>query len=138
MTDSGRLIGRHSLHNGLNLELWDHSRPIAGDRWFVVVEARINVPVRADTLPPELKAQVGDVIAALGEAISFSQRDERNFIAASEAPILLKDMQERLLTMAPAYFGHANFAAGVIRRKWAAQQDLQGWQSKDNRTEQDT
>jgi hypothetical protein len=125
---SPRLLDRHPLANGLSLELWDHSRPLAGDRWFVRLEARIAIPVRAETLPPQLKPQAAQVVAALGEEIIFTQEEARNFIAASQAPALLQDMQDRVLALARGYFGHADFAARFIRRKFAAQQALEQWQ----------
>ena len=78
-----KMLSRHSLANGLTLELWDHSRPVAGDRWFVCLAARIAIPVRAEALPPELQAHAARVSAALGEELIFSRREERNFIAAS-------------------------------------------------------
>jgi hypothetical protein len=121
-TNSARLIGRHPLNNGLTLEFWDHSRPVAGDRRYVHLETRITIPVRADTLPPELKGLADQVMGVLGEEITFSQQEARNFIAASEAPETLKDMQDRILALAPDYFGHADFAARFIRRTYAAYQ----------------
>jgi len=131
--NSPRLIDRHPLDNGLTLEFWDHSRPVAGDRWFVSLSARIAIPVRAERLPPELKAHAAQVVEALGEEIIFSHTEERNFIAASEAPGLLKDMQERILALAPGYFGHADFAARFIRKKVAELQELWQWQRLDTR-----
>ncbi len=130
-----RLLDRHLLSNGLTLELWDHSRPVAGDRWFVCLAARIAIPVRPETLPPELQAQAERVIGALGGELIFSRQEERNFIAASEAPAVLKDMQERLLAQAPGYFGHAEFAARFIRKKFVEHQALRQWQRLDNRTD---
>ena len=131
--NSPRLLARHPLDNGLTLELWDHSRLVAGDRWFVCLSARINVPVRTETLPPELKAHAAQVVGALGEEIIFSHREERNFIAASEAPGLLKDMQDRIQTLASGYYGHADFAARFIRKKFAERQELRQWQRLDTR-----
>ena len=131
--NSPRLLARHLLSNGLTLELWDHSRPVAGDRWFVCLAARIVSPVRAEALPPELQAHAARVSAALGEELVFSRREERNFIAASEAPAVLKDMQDRILAQAPGYFGHAEFAARFIRKKFAEHQALRQWQRLDNR-----
>jgi hypothetical protein len=131
--NSPRLLARHTLDNGLALEFWDHSRPLVGDRRFVCLEARIAIPLRAETLPPELKAQAVQVAEALGEEIIFSQRQERNFIAASEAPDLLKDMQDRIMALAPGYFGHADFAARVIRKNLAERQALEKWQRLDTR-----
>jgi hypothetical protein len=69
----------------------------------------------------------------LGDEIIFSHKDERNFIAATEAPKILKDMQDRLLDMAPGYFAHPDFAARFIRGKFAEKQKLQRWQSLDTR-----
>ena len=70
-------------------------RPIAGDRWFVLLEVRIAIPIRPDTLPPELVGRADQVREALGDEIIFSHKDERNFIAATEASKILKDMQDR-------------------------------------------
>jgi hypothetical protein len=121
--NSARLIARHPLNNGLTLEFWDHSRPVAGDRRYVLLETRITIPVRADTLPPELQGLADQVIEALGQEITFSQQEARNFIGASEAPAILQDMQDRILALAPSYFGHADFAARFIRRTYAAYQE---------------
>ena len=128
-----RLLDRHPLANGLTLELWDHSRPLVGDRWFVRLEARIAIPVRSEALPPELKAHAAVVVEALEEEIIFSQGQARNFIAASLAPGLLQEMQDRMLALAPGYFGHADFAAGFIRKKFAEHQELRQWQRLDTR-----
>ena len=43
-------------------------------------------------------------------------------------------MQDRILTMAPGYFGHADFAARFIRQKFAEHQELQRWPRLDTRT----
>jgi len=128
MTNFPRLIARHPLDHGLTLEFWDHSRPVAGDRWVVALETRIAVPVRADTLPPELRPAAAQVVEALGEEVTFSQKDERNFIAAAEAPALLEEMQDRMLALAPGYFGHRDFAPRFIRRKYTQVQEQRRWQ----------
>jgi hypothetical protein len=121
------------MKNGLTLELWDHSRPVAGDRWFVCLAARITIPVQAETLPTELIAHTAAVLGALGEEIIFTHQEARNFIAASEAPLLLQDMQDRILTLAPDYFGHPDFPARFIRKKYAEAQALQHWHHLDTR-----
>jgi hypothetical protein len=129
------LLARHNLDNGLTLEFWDYSRPLVGDRRFVCLVAQIAIPVRAEILPPELKAHAAQVVEALGAEIIYSQKEERNFIAASEAPRLLQEMQDRILALAPGYFGPADFAARFIRKKCAELQELQQWQRLDTRGE---
>jgi hypothetical protein len=131
--NSESLMSRHPLNNSLTMEFWDHSRPIAGDRWFVLLEVRIAIPIRPDTLPPELREQADQVKEELGDKIIFSHKNERNFIAATEAPKILKEMQDRFLDMAPGYFGHPDFAAKFIRGKFVEKQELQRWQRLDTR-----
>lgn len=121
----------------MTLEFWDYSRPIVGDRRFVLLEVRIAVPIRPDTLPPELRGQADQVKEALGDEIIFSTKNERNFIAATEAPKILQEMQDRFLDLAPAYFGHPDFAPRFIRVKFAANQALQRWQLLDTRQDEE-
>jgi hypothetical protein len=122
-----KLWSRHSLANGLTLSLWDLSRAAAGDRWYVALEARITVPLNEANLPPELRPRAGEVAAALGPEVVFTQKDERNFIAAPEVPAVLKEMATRVLELAGHYFGKADFAASLIRRRYARHLEEQGW-----------
>jgi hypothetical protein len=120
--NSGRLIHQEVLPNALRLEIWDHSRPVAGDRWYTRLETRIIIPVRQE-LPPELKPQADEIVAGLGEELAFSHQEERNFIAAAALPGVLQDMQDRMLQLAPGYYGHKDFAAKFIRKTYAAYQE---------------
>jgi hypothetical protein len=100
-----KLPSRHSLDNGLTLELWDHSRPVAGDRWQLSLEARITIAVEEANLPPELAPQA----------------------AAAAAPVLLKEMATRALDLAARYFGHADFARRLIRLRYARHLERLRW-----------
>ncbi len=124
---SEKLLSRHPLNNGLDLELWDLSHPVAGDRWQVVMEARVLVPLTAATLPPEFLPQIDQVTAALGREIVFFQQEVRNFITASEVAGLLKEMTSRFLSSLTTYLGHPDFAAGFIRKTFAAYQEKPRW-----------
>jgi hypothetical protein len=123
-----KLFSRHPLDNGLILEFWDLSRPMAGDRWLVVLEARIAIPVDAATLPPDLKGQEAEISGALGPEIVFSQRDERIFIAVDEYPATLKEIEARILTLAPSYLGHPEFAGRFIQKRFREFQEKERWQ----------
>jgi hypothetical protein len=125
-----KLFSRHPLDNGLTLEFWNLSRPLAGDRWLVVVEARIAIAVVRAHLPADLVAQEAEICRALGPELVFSQRDERTFVAGADLAATLKEMETRLLTLAPAYFGHPEFASRFIRKKVAEFQEKQRWQSR--------
>lgn len=122
-----KLLSRHPLENGLTLEFWDLSRPMIGDRWIVTLEARLIIPVSAATLPADLQAQEADIVRALGTEIVHSQRDERNFVDTREMAANLKEIETRLLALAPSYFGHPEFAGRLIRKRFAEFQDKQRW-----------
>jgi hypothetical protein len=100
---------------------------MAGDRWQVTLEARIPIPVNAATLPPELLEKEAEVECALGTPIIFAQCDERTFVDARDFDAALKEMETRLLSLAPAYFGHPEFAGRLIRKRFADYQDKQRW-----------
>ncbi len=74
LRDFEKLISRQLLPKGLTLELWNRSRPVAGDRWQVILETLIAIPVKANTLPADLQGQAAAIIAALGSEILFSHR----------------------------------------------------------------
>jgi hypothetical protein len=123
--ESTRRLIRQALANDIILELWDYSRPLVGDRWFVGLETRISIPVRRNTLPPDLQDQADQVLETLGDTIIYTHREERNFIAAREVPALLQEMQDRMLALTPGYFGHTDFAARFLRKTYAARQEEQ-------------
>ncbi len=128
-----KLFSRHPLANGLSLEFWDLSRPMIGDRWLIVLEARITIPVSAATLPPELISQESEIVRALGPEIIFSQRDERTFIDAREFETNLKEIEDRLLALAPSYLGHPEFAGRLIRKRFSEYQEAKRCQRPETR-----
>jgi hypothetical protein len=122
-----KLISGQPLANGLSLEFWDLSRAMLGDRWQAVLEVRIVIPISAATLPSDLLAEEAEVRRALGPEIVFTQRDERTFIATGELQETLKEMATRLLTLAPTYFGHPEFAGRLIRKRYAEERQKRSW-----------
>ena len=56
------LMETRHLSNGTTLKLYDVSRRQGADRWIVTMEARLDIPVTEDTLPPE---PMGDLPLAL-------------------------------------------------------------------------
>lgn len=120
-----KLLSRHTLNNSLVLEFWDLSRPVAGDRWQVVVEARVAAAVTAESLPPDLRPQSAQIVTALGEEAVFIKQEVRNFVAASELASQLARITEQLRASLRGYLGHPEFAARFIRKRYADYQERQ-------------
>ncbi len=114
---------RQDLPNGLTLEFYDRSRPMAGDRWQVILEVRLPHPLTAATVPPDLRDRADEVIAALGQEILFTKQEIRHFIDIREIPALLQEIQTRIWEGLKNYASHPDFAGRYIRKKFA---ELQG------------
>jgi hypothetical protein len=123
MTVKESLMRRQTLANGLTLEFHDVSRPMAGDRWQVILEVRLPVPVTTDSLPPDLADRASAVLSALGPEIVFTQQDVRHFIEVRKVPAILEEMQARFLAGLGAYVSRPDFAGRFIRRKFSAYQE---------------
>ena len=67
--------------------------------------------------------------------LSFPTKTSATLLPQTEAPKILKEMQDRFLDKAPGYFGHPDFAARFIRGKFVEKQALQRWQRLDTRHE---
>jgi len=120
-----RLLCQHPLKNGLTLEFWDRSRPVAGDRWQVVLEARIAVAVTPAHLPGTLQSNLDDVTRVLGPQAVFSKEEVRNFVAAPAVAQLLQELQAMLLNSLQNYLGHPDFPARFIGKKFAEARERQ-------------
>jgi hypothetical protein len=116
MTD--KLLLRHPLANGLILEFHDLSKPMAGDRWQVILEVRLPIPVNATTVPPDLADRASEVTEALGPEILFTQQEVHYFIDVHDVPGLLQEIQSRLLKGLEGYLGHPDFAGRYLRKKF--------------------
>ena len=121
---SRRLIEKLTLSNGLVLEFWDQSCPMAGDRWLVSLLARVEIPV----LPEYFSALDGseqayqDTVAAYGDKLVFSQEKVRHFVDEGETENVLAGLRQRLKDNLAEYIGSPKFAPRYALKKYG---DLQ-------------
>ena len=71
-----------SLKNKLKLEIWDQCRPVAGDRWLVKVEARIDVPFEIKYIESfQEKDKMASILKKIfGESLPYRYAIEKNFV----------------------------------------------------------
>ncbi|MGB9712496.1 MAG: hypothetical protein ACP5J5_06435 [Dissulfurimicrobium sp.] len=115
----GLLIEKIDLPNGLVVELYDCSRRIAGDRWYVKLLARASVRVTSDAFAhlSECEAMFREFLDTRGELVYFDKEFERNFIDQREKDGLLREFVERLKKDALSYIGRPEFIPRLIRRQ---------------------
>ncbi len=124
-----RLIEKITLQNGLVLELWDQSRPMAGDRWLVSLLAKMEVPVLPEYFSEiELGEQAyHDLVAACGDSLVFTQEKVRHFVDEKDADQVLTGLCQRLKDTLVSYLGSPKFASLFVLKKYGDLQDRQDW-----------
>ena len=127
MSETDQLKSRIPLDNGLTLEIWDRSRPVAGDRWQVIMKARITIPVRENLLGPAERHLIDQIRAALGPEVLFCHQKVRNFIAVDQVQEIFEGLKARFLESTQTYLGHQDFPGKFILKKFAEYQEKQVW-----------
>ncbi len=131
----GKLIEEIRLENGLTLEMFDHSRHVAVDRWLVSFEARVEVKVRPEYFVGDSKTGISleDVRTLLGEKATYRYTKERNFIAETEREAVLKDLKERFLDTNFGYVSSPDFPRKLVHRKYKeAHSQMLLWKRQQN------
>ena len=123
------LVERMKLENGLTLEVLDHSRHVAGDRWLVSFEARVAVAVTPEYLPGGNASDppITEILSLLGEKAIYSHKKARNFIAEKEKEKVFEDLKKLFLDASLGYLSSPRFPRMLILRKYKearSRQDL--------------
>lgn len=136
ITVNDKLIKTIGLKNGLTLEIYDHSRKIAGDRWYLKMVARIDIPIDLPSLGDGLSEHV--TFNALKEAfdnrIRYEQSRERNFIAKKEKDTVFNDLMNSYLTSTRQYLSHPNFAMRYAVKEYLKLQQQKTWYQERNKS----
>ena len=112
----GKLIDKIKLENGLTLEFYDRSRPVAADRWLVSFIARIDVEVKPEYFQGEGTPDISfhDIRAAVGDKVTYRHEKTRNFIAETEKDQVFDGLKERFLAASLAYLSNPDFPRKLI------------------------
>lgn len=122
-----RLVENIKLPNGLEIEIYDYSRKVAGDRWFVGFMARVPVEVKETHFLTSLKndKQYAHQYAELfkeflekhGRIVYFEIKKERNFIDQRERDELWEGIFNNFKTHVVNYMGHKDFEQRFMNRR---------------------
>lgn len=112
------LIKKIDLENGLELEFYDCSKKIVGDRWQVKLLGKIEIPVKKYLQGIDEGIDTDDVLEVLGQTVIFEKNRERNFIDDKEKEKLLNDFCESLMKNALLYLSTSNFPKQFIEKEY--------------------
>ena len=129
------LIKTMELSNGLKLDFYDISRKLAGDRWYVGMIARIDIPLTDSLLTNQQLSNysVEEVRNALGETVRFQEKRERHYIDEREKDPLLQIMMDSFIKSTLNYYSHSDFPVKYVLKELKAHLKQQAWRRNDDR-----
>lgn len=114
------LVKTLELKNGLQLNVYDASRKLVGDRWLVSLIVRMDVPVtealkKSSREPMKRIKEIKDM---LGDSVLYEQKRERIFVNSSEKEIVFKELSDMFLNSALNYLSKDIFPKQYILKKY--------------------
>jgi len=113
------LVEKIRLSNGLDLELLDGSRVLAGDRWFVSLEARIEMPVDKSYLDGIKDAdKIVEILRKeYGEKVVYSYTQEKHFVDEKEKDSVFNQFRENVKNIL-SYLSHPDFVQKTLLARY--------------------
>lgn len=124
-----QLIKTIDLENGMQLNIFDDSRKLAGDRWLVTMIARIEIPVSEVLMQDEhqSKESVDAIIKVLGEKVLFEQKRERIFVDATEKETIFEEVCDMFLNSTRTYLSNKKFPQRYVLKKYREESEKDSW-----------
>ena len=100
-----KLIKTLDLENGLQLNVYDASRKLVGDRWLVSLIVRMDVPV-TEALKKnsgESVENINEIKDMLGDSVLFEKKREKIFVDTAEKETVFKELCDMFLNSSLKY-----------------------------------
>ncbi len=118
-----------TLPNNLELRIYDRSRKLAGDRWYVEAMMEIPVPLTPnilEKLSPD-KALVEEFVRENGNPFLYRHQKARHFIDENEKDHAFQELKEDFLKTNRNYLGNPRFADLVVAKAFREWKERRRW-----------
>ena len=115
-----KLIKTLDLENGLQLNVYDASRKLVGDRWLVSLIIRMDVPV-AEALKKnsrESMENIDEIKDLLGDSVLFEKKREKIFVDTDEKEMVFKELCDMFLNSSLNYLSKKIFPKQYILKMY--------------------
>ena len=124
-----KLINTIQLENRMQLDIFDCSRKLAGDRWLIKLVARMTIPIskaifHSSSHPEEA---INEIKSALGENVLFEQKRERIFIDKAEKEIVFNELYDSFISSTVDYLSNHAFPEKYVLKKFREKVEKQSW-----------
>ena len=122
-------IKKIGLGENIFLEIVDASKKLAGDRWQVLMVARVEIPVSETLMAAgdQLAEELDDLKATLGKTVVFEQKSVRTFIASSEKDNVFDELLNGFIKTALPYLSRPEFPGRFIYKKYREAKEKENW-----------
>ena len=122
------LLRKIDLENGLELGIYNISRKLAGDRWYVGFIARVEIPItflagNGDSSEVDIEKMK----AVLGETVRFEQKSDRHYIDEKEKDAMLNGLIDDFLASTLPYFSQKDFAKKYALKAYKKKVEKESW-----------
>jgi len=115
-----KLIKTLDLENGLQLNIYDASRKLVGDRWLASLIIRMEVPV-GEALKNNIREpmeNIDEIKDMLGDSVLFEKKREKIFVATSEKEMVFKELYDTFLNSSLNYLSKEIFPKQYILKMY--------------------
>jgi len=115
-----KLIKTLDLENGLQLNIYDVSRKLVGDRWLVSLIVRMDVPV-TETLQKDSRqpiVNINEIKDILGDSVLFEKKREKIFIDTTEKETVFKELCDMFLNSSLNYLSKDIFPKQYVLKTY--------------------
>jgi hypothetical protein len=124
-----KLIKTMDLSNGMQLNFYDNSRKLAGDRWLISLIIRMEIPVAEVSINDEGKSMesVDEIKKVLGEKVVFEQKRERIFVNESEKQAVFQELYDFFIDSVLGYLSNKAFPKRYVLKKYREKVERGSW-----------
>ena len=108
------------LENGLQLNIYDASRKLVGDRWLASLIIRMEVPV-GEALKNNIRKpmeNIDEIKDMLGDSVLFEKKREKIFVDTSEKEMVFKELYDTFLNSSLNYLSKEIFPKQYILKMY--------------------
>lgn len=124
-----KLIETIKLKNRMQLDIFDCSRKLAGDRWLIKLVARMKIPISEGLFQniSHSGETVNEIKNVLGEKVFFEQKRERIFIDKTEKETIFKEVYDSFMASTFDYLSNDAFPETYVLKKFREKVEKDSW-----------
>ena len=124
-----KLIKTMDLTNGMQLNFYDASKRLAGDRWLISLIIRMEIPVDEVSINDGVSPmeRVDEIKKALGEKVMFEQKRERIFVGESEKQTVFEELYNFFIDSVLGYLSNNAFPKRYVLKKYREKIERESW-----------